>query len=565
MEADFLGSRTRATYSLDKDVVRIEIDAVKEGVTVFEAFVAYRSGDDVRFYDRICDHNGGNLITTPEEAGLLRCPLHNWRFDPARGRYTNVNQTKEPLAFERDGQEYLVTIANRTLDWPTAPADGDVSLTFLNHACFVVDIAGKLKFATDPWIFGSAFCDGWWLSEPSPDNAIERLEACDFIYISHNHPDHLHAETLKKLSPRTRFVVPNFESQSVARYLNYLGFDVIDGCDFGEAFDFNVPGFRLAMFKSGDFRDDSGLVLSYGDFKAVMAVDCNALNHFVLPRGTTLLASSFAGGASGFPLCFDNYGEAEKARITARNRSAILHAVDKYIEAAEPAFYVPYAGYFQEDKVRDEYVASRNRKNAVADVGRHVSSRGTGFINPLESRRFTFRGTEMVDKGSIPLDPTKIDRAAWYEQSARRFGSVTDREVEAYFMGARFTDDLKIYINLCDSDFNGIGQVYAVDFRGDEIAAKRIDRRPTLAEITRDDDTNRVILDIRAPAFGRIIREFLPWEDFMIGFQARVERWPNVYNSRMWYYFTNVYIVDFARKASFDCSQACEKLNQEAF
>lgn len=565
MTAEFLGSRIRTSYSLSETIVPIDVNAVKEGVTTFETFVAYRSGDDLRFYDRICDHNGGNLITMPENPNLLRCPLHDWRFDPKRGKYTNVSQVKEPLKFSQDDGRYLVSIGTRTLDWPTSMVEGDVTMSFLNHACFVIDIAGKLSFATDPWILGSAFCDGWWLSEASPRDAIERLDACDFIYISHNHPDHLHAETLQKLNPKTRFVVPNFKKKSVGNYLEFLGFEVIYNCDFGEVFDFGVPGFKFSILKSGDFRDDSGLVFSYGDFLAVLTVDCNALNHYALPKGTTLLASSFAGGATGFPLCFNNYDETEKARITARNRNTVLYAIDKYIEATEPAFYVPYAGYFKEDPERDGYVASRNKKNSANQVGDHVIAKGVSFINPVETRSFSFRGSELVHQGTLPLAPIESNRQETYDKSAQRFDDISDDEISAYFQGAEFRDTLKLYVNLCDSAFGGLGRTYGVDFTGDKIIVTRMDRRPTLAEITLDDGINRVIMDIRISAFGRIVRDFLPWEDFMIGFQARLERWPNTYNSDFWYYFTNVYIVEFARKASFDCSQACERLNQETF
>ena len=33
-----------------------------------------------------------------------------------------------------------------------------------------------------------------------------------------------------------------------------------------------------------------------------------------------------------------------------------------------------------------------------------------------------------------------------------------------------------------------------------------------------------------------------PWEDLLIGFQCRIYRMPNIYNSNFWFYFTNIYI-----------------------
>lgn len=565
MGREFLGRKTRVQYIQTDTETTFASTDVGEGTTVFDRLVAHRSGDDVRFYDRICDHNGGSLITTPRDPNLLRCPLHDWVFDPGNGHYTNVNKTKEPLTHTRVDDKYLVRSTKRALKWLKSSGEGVVKFTFLNHACFVIDIDGKLSFATDPWVLGSAFCDGWWLSEASPVDAIDRLKACDFIYISHNHPDHLHAETLQKLHPDTRFVVPRFTNRSVSRYLNYLGFEEVYECDFGDVFDFGIPGFNFTVLKSGDFRDDSGVVFSYGDFVAVLTVDCNALNHYVLPQNVTLLATSFAGGASGFPLCFDNYDEAEKARITARNRSAVSQSVNNYIDATSPTFYVPYAGYFKEDPDRDGYVASRNKKNSANEIGRLVAKRGINFINPVESRTFIFCGGDLVDNTVIPLVSLECNYSDWYDRSARAYAGVSDDEIASYFRGAQFTDHLILYLNLCDSEFESLGRTFEVDFRGDRVLLSRVGRCPTFEDICLEDGIRRIILDVRVAAFGRIVRDFLPWEDFMIGFQARLRRWPNVYNSRMWYYFTNEYIADFARKAAFDCGQSCARLGQEAF
>ena len=66
--------------------------------------------------------------------------------------------------------------------------------------------------------------------------------------------------------------------------------------------------------KSGDFRDDSGIYFSIGKFKSILAVDTNSINFFSLPNNITFLASSFAGGASGYPVCFDNLEIDEKKK-----------------------------------------------------------------------------------------------------------------------------------------------------------------------------------------------------------------------------------------------------------
>ena len=75
-----------------------------------------------------------------------------------------------------------------------------IKVRFINHA-FIIFEYGNFSFATDPWAIGPAFANGWWLKKTKND-WLERINDCDFVYISHNHPDHLHPLTLKTISSK---------------------------------------------------------------------------------------------------------------------------------------------------------------------------------------------------------------------------------------------------------------------------------------------------------------------------------------------------------------------------
>ena len=51
---------------------------------------------------------------------------------------------------------------------------------------------------TDPWLVGKAFNNSWSL-HPKPDFQMEWLDEIDFLWISHEHPDHFNIPTLKML------------------------------------------------------------------------------------------------------------------------------------------------------------------------------------------------------------------------------------------------------------------------------------------------------------------------------------------------------------------------------
>ena len=65
----------------------------------------------------------------------------------------------------------------------------------------------NFKFATDPWALGPAFGTGWWLTNNTQKNWINELNSCNFIYLSHNHPDHMHALTLSFIRKDMCFLI----------------------------------------------------------------------------------------------------------------------------------------------------------------------------------------------------------------------------------------------------------------------------------------------------------------------------------------------------------------------
>ena len=75
-------------------------------------------------------------------------------------------------------------------------------LEFVNHASFIVEAAG-LRLVSDPWLEGRAFDDSWGLLAPSVLRP-EDFAAFTHVWFSHEHPDHFHPPTLKRIPPEVR-------------------------------------------------------------------------------------------------------------------------------------------------------------------------------------------------------------------------------------------------------------------------------------------------------------------------------------------------------------------------
>ena len=115
-----------------------------------------------------------------------------------------------------------------------------------------------------------------------------------------------------------------------------------------------------------------------------------------------------------------------------------------------------------------------------------------------------------------------------------------------YFQSAEFQDDLIVYLVPTDDDFQLIAGEIAtqVDFRGARplVHQKPSDELIAEFEAVETDNTRHLVIKTRKGALWPVIRDRLPWEDISIGFQCRIDRKPDVYNSDFWFHFTNVHI-----------------------
>jgi hypothetical protein len=78
---------------------------------------------------------------------------------------------------------------------------------------------------TDPWITGSAYFGSWGLAHEIPAEQTDAVRHCQYVWISHGHPDHLSGDSLAMLRDKA-ILVPNHRGSRVFDDLKGQGFDV---------------------------------------------------------------------------------------------------------------------------------------------------------------------------------------------------------------------------------------------------------------------------------------------------------------------------------------------------
>jgi L-ascorbate metabolism protein UlaG (beta-lactamase superfamily) len=72
-----------------------------------------------------------------------------------------------------------------------------MNIKFINHSSILLD-SGNHKILCDPWYKGSIFNDGWKLIHES-NQSINDFDL-DFIWYSHEHPDHFSVLDINKIN-----------------------------------------------------------------------------------------------------------------------------------------------------------------------------------------------------------------------------------------------------------------------------------------------------------------------------------------------------------------------------
>jgi len=277
-----------------------------------------------------------------------------------------------------------------------------VKLTFVNHAGFFLETAGTSIWC-DPWTKGKVVNNCCALYSPSWQVPIERVE---YIWISHEHPDHFNFPTLKSVpeTDRKRITVlyQRHSSPRVVEALKKMGFDKIQELPQYGWVDLR-PGVRILCGSVGTMdsflcvKSEGECILNLND---CICTDAQIQYIKRLVGRPTILMTQFS-----FAQWIGNHADDTDA-VQQKIREL------KYrVFTFQPEFTVPMAsfGYFcnQENAWMNKFMISPAR----------VMSMGLPNVNFLypgdvwDSTKRTFDTASAVarymrDIESLPIDPT---------------------------------------------------------------------------------------------------------------------------------------------------------------
>jgi Beta-lactamase superfamily domain len=131
-------------------------------------------------------------------------------------------------------------------------------LRTLGHACLALYREGaNPTLVTDPWLVGSVYWRSWWLQNYPSAGEINWLANCACVYITHEHPDHFHMPSIRRLGSGPQYLFPALAECGYLVHMARQGFRA----EIVAPSQWRAIGDRVSIMSIPTWNDDSLLLV----------------------------------------------------------------------------------------------------------------------------------------------------------------------------------------------------------------------------------------------------------------------------------------------------------------
>jgi hypothetical protein len=150
-------------------------------------------------------------------------------------------------------------------------------LRTLGHACLALYRDGASPtLVTDPWVVGSVYWRSWWLENYPSAGELDWLTNSGCVYITHEHPDHFHMPSIRRLGGGPLYLFPALAERGYLVHMARHGFRA----EIVAPLQWRAIGDRVSIMSIPAWNDDSlllvdtpnALILNLNDVKPLPPV-----------------------------------------------------------------------------------------------------------------------------------------------------------------------------------------------------------------------------------------------------------------------------------------------------
>ena len=181
-------------------------------------------------------------------------------------------------------------------------------VTYFGQACTLIEVGGR-KILTDPWLTEGAYFGTWFHTHILADAGVTPdtfPKDIDYLFLSHEHEDHVDPETLRHFPPHVPVLICKFPTPRFRHYLESLGLRNIREIPSGQETKLG-SGVSVTIFGTAEYTNDAALLVEGDGCRVLNETDCK-LSYIDLEligqRGIDIGFYMFSG-ANWYPMMYD--------------------------------------------------------------------------------------------------------------------------------------------------------------------------------------------------------------------------------------------------------------------
>ena len=305
-------------------------------------------------------------------------------------------------------------------------------LETLGHAALLLrDDDGSPLFMTDPWLIGSTYWRSWWLQNYPSKEQLADYSQVKFAYITHEHMDHFHPPSIRKLGTGPTYLSPALPQEQIANFLGEKGFEArsLEGMKWHRLHE------KLQVLSIPLPNDDSTLLM---DTPTAFIVNVNDSK----PRGYQMkrLAKYIRDHVKGRKkvIVLSSYSPASVVNsfrkganyeiVSLRDKKSYVHYVSRLVDQLGADYFCPFAS--QVIFYRSDSAWANEYKVSYADLEEHWIAENTQLCHPystidLESFEVTY-----VPEEDYYRDEEMIKTKVSVQEAKEREAEFTEKDLE---------------------------------------------------------------------------------------------------------------------------------------
>ncbi|MGH8583102.1 MAG: MBL fold metallo-hydrolase [Gammaproteobacteria bacterium] len=251
----------------------------------------------------------------------------------------------------------------------------------LGHASLLIrDAAGTPLLLTDPWLIGSCYWRSWWLQSYPTAGQMEALKDLKYCYVTHEHPDHFHTASIRKLNDGVNYLCPQLPRRKIIGYLQEQG----RKARALEPFQWHALSPEVSVLSIPLVIDDSVLLINTPRAFIVNFNDSKPARSQV--RTLTEYMDRYAAGkkrillSSYSPASIVNSFLRNNERVSLRDKKSYVSYLSRICMAQKIDYFMPFAS--QVIFHRSDSSWANAYKVTYDDLKQHWAAAGTRLLNP---------------------------------------------------------------------------------------------------------------------------------------------------------------------------------------